>query len=134
MKPILSIALALTITSGAAAAANPPLRELSEVDDGLYYVAVANVVRKRCDSIDARMLRALGKIRELRKIAQNAGYSETEINAFVDSDTEKARMIARAEKMFVARGIDPDVPEDLCRFGREEIARNSAVGVLLKAK
>jgi hypothetical protein len=129
-----ALALILSIVASTTLAANPPLRELAEVDDGLYHIAVANVVRKRCESIDARMFRALARIRELKQIAQKAGYSETEINAFVDSDTEKARMIARAEKMFAARGVDPDNPDDLCRYGREEIASQSAVGVLLKAK
>ena len=134
MIRLIALALGLCLAVSTAAAAKPPLRELTEVDDGLFQVAVANVVRKRCDSIDARMFRALGVLRDLKRTAQKAGYSETEIDAYVDSEEEKARMIARAQVMFAERGINPDNPEDLCRFGREEIARNSPVGVLLRAK
>ncbi|TNF57606.1 MAG: hypothetical protein EP307_13685 [Rhodobacteraceae bacterium] len=104
------------------------------MDDGVFTIALANLVRRRCDSLDGRVLKAMGILRDLKAEARALGYTQAEIDAYVDSDAEKERMKARAAALFEARGVDPDNPEDLCRFGREEIAQNSPVGVLLKAR
>ncbi|WP_050928116.1 DUF5333 domain-containing protein [Aestuariivita boseongensis] len=130
----LGLACALCLSVSSAVAAKPPLREVAYVDDGLFQIALANVIRKGCDDIDARLLRAFGVLRDLKSHALSLGYTEAEIDAYVDSDAEKDRMRARGAELFQARGVNPDNPEDLCRMGREEIASNSPVGKLLKAK
>ncbi|MFY9211680.1 MAG: DUF5333 domain-containing protein [Aestuariivita sp.] len=131
---LITIALALCLNVGSAAAAKPSLRDVPAINDGLFHVAVANVIRKGCSSIDARFFKAISTLREIKSQAIALGYTQQEIDAFVESDVEKDRMRARGAKLFQARGVDPNNPDDLCRMGREEIAKNSPVGVLLKAK
>lgn len=129
-----SFAIALCLTVGSAAAAKPPLREVAYVDNGLFEIAVADVIRKGCSDIDARLFRAIGVLRDLKNHALSLGYTDAEIDAYVDSDVEKDRMRARGAKLFETRGVNPENPDDLCRMGREEIAKNSPVGKLLRAK
>lgn len=133
VKPF-GLAVAFCLTVSTAAAAKPPLRDVAYVDDGLFQIAVANVIRKGCEDIDARMFKAFSVLRDLKNHALSLGYTEAEIDAFVDSDIEKDRMRARGAELFAARGVNPENSEDLCRLGREEIAKNSPVGELLKAK
>lgn len=129
-----SSTLTVCLLVGSAAAAKPPLREVAYVDDGLFQIAVADVIRKGCTDIDARLFRAMGALRDLRNHALSLGYTRDEIDAYVDSDDEKNRMRARGAELFDARGVNPENPDDLCRMGREEIAKNSPVGKLLRAK
>lgn len=131
---ISACAVGVCLVVGSAAAAKPPLREVAYVDDGLFQIAVADVIRKGCSNIDARVFRALGAMRDLRDHALSLGYTRAEIEAYVDSDTEKNRMRARGAELFAARGVNPENPDDLCRMGREEIAKKSPVGKLLRAK
>ncbi|MCE8008825.1 DUF5333 domain-containing protein [Aestuariivita sp.] len=132
-KPV-AIAATLCLAVSSVAAAKPPLREVAQVDDGLFQVAVANVIRKRCDSIDGRLFKAIGVMQDIKNHALSLGYSDAEIDAYVDSRAEKDRMIARGAALFEARGVNPDNPDDLCRMGREEIAKKSAIGALLRAR
>jgi hypothetical protein len=127
------IAMALSICSEAAAA-KPPLSEVAEVEDMLFAVAIADAVRDHCDSIEARTLKALGMLQRTRARANELGYSDAEIRAHVESKTEKARMRAKGEAFLAQRGVDLSDPETVCTFGRAEIAKNSAIGALLKAR
>ncbi|QBF31345.1 hypothetical protein CFI11_08950 [Thalassococcus sp. S3] len=126
--------LAAAVTTAGAAAAKPPLRDVARIDDGLLYVALANEIRKGCDAISPRFGRALSTLRAIQQHALDLGYSQAEIDAYTNSDTEKDRMRARGARYYAANGVDPTKPDDLCALGRAEIARNSAIGVLLRAK
>ena len=61
------------------------------------------------------------------------GYSDDEIRNYVESDVEKARMRKKGKAFLAANGVNPDDPETFCTFGRAEIAKNSAIGALLRA-
>ena len=128
------VALLVTLGVSSDAVAKPPLRDVSQIDDALFEIAVADVIRKGCSNIDARVFKALGVMRSLKREANNLGYSDAEIEAYVDSDVEKDRMRARGAELFKSRGVNPENPDDLCRMGREEISQKSAIGVLLRAK
>lgn len=130
----LTFALAITgLMAGSAAAAKPPLRDVAEIDNGVFYIAVANEIRDYCGSISARMFRALSTINQLKSRANSLGYSDDEIQAYLDSDAEKARMRAKGNAFLASRGVTYDKPETFCALGRAEIERNSAIGVLLRA-
>lgn len=119
---------------GVSASARPALSEVPEIENTLFAVAVADAVRDRCEGIDARLVKAYGVLWSIRARANELGYSDEEIRAYVDSDREKARMRAKGEAFLAQRGVSLDKTETLCAFGREEIARNSAIGALLKAR
>jgi len=117
-----------------AAFAKPPLRSVAEIEEPLFAVAVAKEVSDHCDSLTARFWKGVGELRRLRTRANELGYSDSEIRAYIGSDTEKARMRAKGEALFESRGVSYNKPETFCAFGRAEIKKNSAIGVLLRAK
>lgn len=112
--------------------AKPPLREVSEIDDTLMAVAIADEIRKSCDGIDARMFRALNTLSSLKRLARARGYSDAEIEDYVTSKSEKKRMRAKAEDYLAEQGISPDDKAGLCAYGRTQIAQGTAIGQLLR--
>ncbi|GAA6181024.1 MULTISPECIES: DUF5333 domain-containing protein [unclassified Shimia] len=134
MKRFISAVVMSTFAWSAAAAANPPLREVKEIDEPLYWALVAYEISEVCDSLAPRQVKALSDGWGLIRKARSLGYSDDEIKAYMRSDSEKARMRARGEDYFKHKGVDYDVPETFCALGRAEIERNSQIGVYLRAK
>ena len=131
-KHILPLILAALLA--APALANPPLREVAEIDDALLDLGIADRIRKNCPTIEARMIKAVSYVWNLKSQAKDLGYSEGEIEAYIDSDAEKDRMRAKAAKFFRARGVDTSDPQSYCALGLQEIQKSSRIGSLLKAK
>lgn len=129
----LSAAFALGAQS-AVAQTKPPLRDVSEIDNALLMIAIADEVRNKCDRIEARMFTAWTTINALESKAKRMGYTDEEIEDYVTSKDEKKRMRRRGEAVLKARGVALDNDADYCTFGREEIARGSQIGVLLKER
>ncbi|KUF09081.1 DUF5333 domain-containing protein [Pseudoponticoccus marisrubri] len=125
-------ALALLIALAAPAAAKPPLSQVRAIDDALMAIAIADEIRKTCDGINARMIRAMSRINSLRAEAKALGYTNDEIDAYTSSKAEKKRMRSKAEAYLASQGVDARDEAALCRFGRDEIARNTAIGSLLR--
>ncbi len=119
---------------GSAAAERPPLREATEINDGLFAVAIAREIKDYCPTISARYFRAFTFLTSLKNKARDMGYSNDEIDAYVDNDEEKARMRERGEAYLAANGVSYDDPQSFCALGREEIEKSSQIGVLLRAK
>lgn len=136
MKLVKSLLLAgatiLTLSAGTALA-KPSMRDVPEVENIIFAAALAHEISGKCHSIKARKMKALGMAWQLRSRANELGYSDVEIRAYVESDTEKARIRAKGEKFLKANGVDYDNPESFCTFGHAEIAKSSAIGALLKA-
>ncbi|MDK3016197.1 DUF5333 domain-containing protein [Pseudodonghicola flavimaris] len=133
---LMPLAVAATLLLGLpaqAAEAKPPLREVPEVADGIFTIVLANEIRRKCDGISARLFRGIAEIQRVKARANDLGYSDAEIQAVLDSEDEKARMIARGRAYMAKFGLDYDKPGDLCRLGRLEIKNNSAIGALLRA-
>ncbi|SNR42479.1 DUF5333 domain-containing protein [Puniceibacterium sediminis] len=131
MSLILTLAVGLTAT---AVTAKPPLRDVPVVDDGLLAVGIADEIRNTCDDIEARMLTALMRLQSLKSEARALGYSAEEIEDYVTSKAEKARMRARGEAYLKANGVTLGDKSGYCRLGKQEIAKGSAIGTLLKAR
>ena len=129
----LVLLVSLMVTPGLAQS-KPSLRDVPEVENTLFAVALADAVRDHCASIEARTLRALGLLQRTRALANDLGYSDAEIRAHVESKAEKARMRAKGEAFLAQRGVRLSDTETVCTFGRAEIAKNSAIGALLKAR
>lgn len=134
VKPFLTATLIAVALPAAGAEARPSMRDVPEIEDGLFAVAIADKVRDECSSISARMLRAYMMLQRLKSRANELGYSDEEIRAYVESDTEKARMRAKGEAFLIRNGVALDNPASFCDFGHREIAKNSAIGALLRAK
>ena len=129
------IAIALTAAALAApAAAQEPLAQEKYVNDRLIAARVADRVRRECPSINARIVYAWSQARALKRYAENKGYSSSEIDAFLDSKQDKARIYAAAEDYLTRNGARKGDAESFCRIGRNEIASKSVAGSLLVAK
>jgi len=134
-----AIVLSLAATSSALAAqsqtdVNAALRGDPEIYAGLFSMAVADQIRRNCDSIDPRMIRALSFARSLERRARALGYTETQIRSFIDSREEKDRMRAEVLRYFDREGVREGQPETYCALGRAEISRNSQAGALLRTR
>lgn len=136
MKTLFSMSLALTLLLGAGpgVARADGLREHKEINDGLKTIAIADMIRKKCPSISARMITAYGYMRGLKQIANDEGYSDDEIEAFVTDKQEKARVEGAARDWLKSQGVKLSRPNSYCVAGRAEIDRNSQIGVLLRSR
>ena len=128
----------MALTMGLLMAATPlaakePLHKNATVISGFYAIGLADEVRKNCDEISPRMIRAYNYLRALQKWAKDNGYTDAEIEELVDNRAEKEALRTRIRADLKDRGASPQTPEGYCTVGREEIAKNSAAGRLLRA-
>jgi hypothetical protein len=126
--------LCILAVSAGAVAAKPMLRDVKSVDDAVFDVAVADRIRKQCPDISARVFKALTLYQSLRAQARSLGFTDEEIDAYGDSDEEKARMRAKGEAYFRAHGVVASDPQSYCALGRKEIQKGSRIGSLLREK
>lgn len=129
---LLTAILIAALSFGGAASAKQPLREVASIDDALMYVAIADAIRKSCDTINARLIRAYSELNRLKALARDMGYTEEEVEAYVTSKAEKARMKDKAEAFLQANGVRPDDTPALCRFGQSQIKAQTEIGQLLR--
>ena len=129
-----TISTLVFMAAAAPAAALQPLHEDTRVLNGFYVIGFADEIRKRCDTIEPRIFRAIGYLRSLERYALNAGYTSEDIDELQENKTEKKKLKARIRADLAKRGATPETPEGYCTVGREEIAKGSAAGRLLKAR
>jgi len=126
------IALALLVAQPLRADQWDALRADPVISDGLIRFAIARHIHNRCDDISARRLRAITYISSLVSLAEDRGYSRSEIRAYVDDEAEQDRVRALADERLAARGASPEQMGGYCTVGREEIAAGSEIGRLLR--
>ncbi|MGD9293743.1 MAG: DUF5333 domain-containing protein [Roseobacter sp.] len=112
--------------------AQPPLGEVQEIHDGYFWLWMANKIRKECPAISPNLFDAQQAIDGLKQDARDLGYTEQQIDEYIESDAEKDRFRERRAKYFKSRGYKR-TEDGYCALGREEIERNSTIGVLLRA-
>lgn len=128
------IPAAAVLLLGAPALALQPIHENRTVISAFYSIGLADELRKRCDGVDARMFRAYRYLKSLERYARDVGYSEAQIEDLTENKTEKEKLRTRIRADLAERGASPENPEGYCTVGREEIAKGSAAGRLLRAK
>ena len=134
MKPVTTLILALMLCVPASLAlAKPSLRDVPEIENIIFAAALAHEISGKCNSIKPRKVKALGMAWQLKSRANDLGYSDSEIRAYVESDAEKARMRAKGQRFLKANGVNYSKPASFCTFGHAEIGKSSAIGVLLRA-
>jgi hypothetical protein len=132
---IAPVILSLGLLAGPAAAnAQSGLAEDTVINDGLLVAAVADKIRRECDTISARYFRARAYLNDLRELAVERGYTEDQVDAYINNSDEKAKMRERRNAYFTSQGASNLDADSLCVLGRDEIARQTQVGALLKAK
>lgn len=121
----------VTTMLATSAMANPPLRDVKPINDGLLAVGLADEIRKNCSSISGRLIKGVSRLRAIHRSAKDMGYSDTEIETFVDSRVEKDRLKAQGQSYLKANNARLDDEASMCALGRKEIEKNSGIGTLL---
>lgn len=132
MKPVL-LALMLALPLAAPAAALEPINKDARLNATLLQGFIADKIADNCPTMKPRKMRAVNELFKLRDYALAKGYSHAEVKAFVESKTEKARGKAEADAWLKAQGATPGQTEVYCRLGKEEIAKKSLIGQLLRS-
>lgn len=133
MRVMFSALLGVSVLAGAAQA-KQPMSEVPEIENKLFAAAVGFEISEICDSISPRKFKALREALKLKSHANKLGYSDAEIKEYVESKAQKKRMRAKGEAYLRSKGAVYGQPETFCAVGRAEIAKNSAIGALLRAK
>ena len=123
--------LGLTLALATPSFALPPLSENAYINDRLIQARVADRIRKECDTINARFAYAYSQARALQQYARDQGYSDDQIDAFLDSDAEKKRVKAAAEAYLAANGVTQGDAASFCALGAREIANKTVAGSLI---
>ena len=79
------------IVVAGATAARAELRNERPITEGLIATAIAYEIGERCDSLDARLVAGVNYLWSLRRQASDLGYSDAEIDAYVDDRDEIGR-------------------------------------------
>lgn len=127
----LAAGFALAPLSAPLAARSPA--DVAEVRSGLLAVAVGTVIQDECDTIRPRMIRVLNLRSQLFAAARAAGFTEAEVDAFVDDKVARANLEAEADQYLSEQGAIVGNAASYCNVGQAEIAAGSAVGRLLRA-
>jgi hypothetical protein len=126
----LTVAAAIVATSFAApVAAKTPLSDQTYVVDRLMAARVAHRITKVCNAYSPRMVYAWGEARALKRWALSQGYTDAEIDAFLDDKAEKKRIYALAEDYLKAKGAVDEA--SFCALGRSEIDGRTYIGSFL---
>jgi len=127
-----ALVLILSLLSAPALALDPINRE-QHIAETLIAGRVGDTIRSTCPTISARMLVVYSKLRDLERYARDKGYSESDFTAFRNDEAEKNRMKADAAAYLRKAGAVEGDPESYCKVGRDEIAKRSLIGALLRS-
>lgn len=116
------------------AVALEPIAKEKYINDRLIAARIADRIRRTCPTIDGRILYAFGEARRLKSYAQNKGYSNAQIDAFLHDKAEKKRIYGVAEDYLTRKGAKANDPQSFCAIGKQEIAAKTIIGSLLVAK
>ncbi len=131
--PMMVSAIAIACVMGAGSvSAQTALKEVAHVRDGIVYTGMAYEISERCGDLRARLFRGLGFLQSLKRHAADLGYSDTEIDAYVNDSDEKDRLEAIARANLAALGVIVGQEATYCTVGRAQIAANTRVGWLLR--
>ena len=127
----LALVLGFAVLAGTSAA-RPALQDDAVLTEGLINTAIAYEIGRKCDRLDARILRGINFLYGLKAHAESLGYSTSEIEAYVDDDAEKERLEAIARQRLRDLGGVPGEWESYCLVGEGQIAAGTQIGRLLR--
>ncbi|MCF6315760.1 MAG: DUF5333 domain-containing protein [Marinosulfonomonas sp.] len=134
IRNTMTAALTVFAMTAANATALTPLPKEVHINYSLMSAKVADTIRKTCPGISARMFVVWNKANALKSYALKKGYTEAEVRAFLKNPKEKARVKATAADYLTSHGAVAGNAESYCTLGREEIAKKSLIGQMLRAR
>lgn len=127
----LSVAIAIPVLASASSA-QTPLRDNDAVNNRLVVAGIVRRIHKRCPSITYRKMRSYFFLRSIYDLAQDQGYSENEIEAYIDDEDEEARLYTFVDSWLSNRGAVTGNAESYCAIGRAEMTAESQIGNYLR--
>jgi len=128
---ILTATMAL-IAFSASLSAKPALKDVAHVREGIISVGIAYEISQECGSIRARLIRGLNYLEGLKDHARSLGYTDAEIDAYVDDRAEKNRLEGIARTRLASMGAESGNSASYCTVGRSEMSAGSSIGRLLR--
>ncbi len=125
------IAMGLTGLAGASSA-KPALKDVAAVREGIIATGMAYEITQKCSSISPRYFRAIGYLNTLKSHARSLGYTNAEIDAYVDNKAEENRLKGIARARLADLGAVSGNGDSYCTVGRTEMSQNSVIGQLLR--
>ncbi|MEO1640726.1 MAG: DUF5333 domain-containing protein [Pseudomonadota bacterium] len=130
---VATVITAVLLTLGAgASSAQTPLKDVERISNGIVFTGMAYEISERCGAISARLFRGINYLQSLRNHARELGYSEAEIDAYINDDTEKDRLEAIAREQLRLLGVIDGEEATYCAVGEAQMAANTRVGWLLR--
>ncbi len=133
-KPLFRTAALITgfaVFAGATAVRGDLANEPS-ITEGLIGVAIAYEIGERCDDISARRFAGINYLLALKREALNLGYSDEEIDAFIDNDAAQDALEAEARQRLRDLGAVSGQWDTYCTVGRSQMAGGTVAGQLLR--
>ena len=115
-----------------AASAQPLLKDVAYVRDGIIDVGMAYELSEECSDLRARLFRGIGFLQSLQSHASDLGYTDEEIDDYVNDRDEKRRLEAIARAKLADLGVIEGEEATYCAVGRAQIAAETRVGWLLR--
>jgi hypothetical protein len=129
----LALASLLSLSGYAASAAATPMAQDKHINDELRAGFAGDILRKTCPTISARMFVVVGRLYDLKSYAESHGYTAADYDAFRSDPAEKARLKAEAAAYLAKAGAKPGDVESYCQVGRDEIAKGTPLGTLIRS-
>ena len=123
----------VAVIAASPALALEPLNKDTHVTESLVAVRVGDTIRNTCPSISAKMFTVLAKWNDLKAYLRAKGYTEDEVEAFRKDKVEKARIKGLAADYLKQAGAVEGDAESYCKVGRDEIAKGTLAGSLLRS-
>ena len=135
MKNISAFALVVGATMacyGGVVSAQPMLKDVPHVREGIIALGMAFEVSKKCNSISPRRIRGIRYLFSLRNHAYELGFSNMQVDAYVNDKAEENRLKDIAYKRLRDLGAITGNDASYCTLGLVEIAKDNAIGRLIR--
>ncbi|MCF2903434.1 DUF5333 domain-containing protein [Octadecabacter sp. CECT 8868] len=124
------MAATVAMAMGSTATANP--RNVEYVTEGLIAAGMAVELGDYCGSVDVRLIRGLNFLQGLKRHLDDLGYTDAEIEQYIDNDVEKERLEGIARQRLADLGVRPGDSASYCTVARAQMAAGTQVGRLLR--
>ena len=114
------------------AVAQTPLKDVAHIRDGIISVGMAYELSEKCGDLSARTIRGINFLYSLKSHAEGLGYTDAQIDAYINDEAEKDRLEAIARQQLADLGVVEGDEATYCAVGRDQIAQGTDVGALLR--
>jgi len=131
MRTMIPFTLCAALVSGGAQAQSSP-GEVTRVTEGLIAAGMAIELGDFCNGVSVRLVRGISFLQGLKGDLRDSGFTDAQIDAYIDNDQEKDRLEAIARGRLADLGVVTTEPASYCRVAQGQISQGTQVGQLLR--